>query len=122
MSITFKCIFLRSFLIFLQKGNIIFVTFAHIYRKYHLSMYFLRKIIFHFPFKEKISYFPENTIFRDNTRKILFQRNFFWKDCLFGAFEENIMFSCIFLRKITFHFTSKEYDHIFWKKKYHPSR
>ena len=56
-------------------------------------MYFLRKIIFRFPPKEKISYFPQkNTIFPDNTRKTLFQRNFFWKDRLFGTFEENVIF------------------------------
>ena len=42
---------------FWQKGNIIFVTFIHIYRKHHISMYFLRKIIFHFSSEEKISYF-----------------------------------------------------------------
>ena len=71
-------------------------------------MYFFRKIIFHFPSKEKISYFPEkNTIFPDNTRKILFQRSVFWKDHLFGSFEENIIFPCIFLRKIIFCFLSK---------------
>ena len=62
MSITFKCIFsgedhLCCF--FLQKSNIIFVTFVHIYRKYHTSMYFLRKIIFHFPSEEKLSYFQK---------------------------------------------------------------
>ena len=42
-----------------QSGNIIFVTFIHIHRKYHISMYFLRKIVFHFPFKEKRWYFRE---------------------------------------------------------------
>ena len=39
------------------RENIIFVTFIHIYRKYHISMYFLRKIIFHFLSNEKTSYF-----------------------------------------------------------------
>ena len=29
------------------------------YRKHHISMYFLRKVIFHFPSVEKISYFWE---------------------------------------------------------------
>ena len=66
---------------------------------YFHVLYFLRKIIFHFSSKEKISYFLEkNTIFPDNTRKIKFQRDFFWKDHLFGAFEENIIFPYIFLR------------------------
>ena len=60
MSITFKCIFLGEdhLWFLLQKGNIIFLTFIHKYRQCHISMYFLRKIIYHFPSKEKISYFP----------------------------------------------------------------
>ena len=102
MSITFKCIFSGEdhLWFFWQKGNVIFVIFIHIYRKYHISMYFLRKTIFHFPSKEKISHFPEkNTIFPDNIRKIIFQRDFFWKDHLFGAFEENIIFPCIFFER-----------------------
>ena len=33
---------------------------------------------------------------------------FFWKDHVFGAFKENIIFPCIFLRKIIFHFPPKE--------------
>ena len=54
-----------------------FVIFIHVYRKYHISMYFLRKIIFHFRSKEKLLYFPgKNTIFPDNTRNIIFQCNF----------------------------------------------
>ena len=35
-----------------------FVTSTRIYKKYHISMYFLRKIIFHFSSKKKISCFP----------------------------------------------------------------
>ena len=42
---------------FWQKSKIIFVTFIHVYRKYHISVYFLRNIILHFPSKEIISYF-----------------------------------------------------------------
>ena len=95
VSITFNCIFWgedqRS--IFLQKGNIIFLTFTRVYRKYHISMYFLRKINFYFPSKEKTIFSgKKNTIFLDNTRKIIFQCNFFWKDHLFGTFEENMIF------------------------------
>ena len=111
MSITFKCIFPENiiFNFFLRKGNTIFLTFIHIYGKYHISMYSLRKIVFHFPSKEKISYFPEKkNISPDNTRKIKFQLDFFWKDHLFGAFEESIIFPCIFSRKIIFHFPFKE--------------
>ena len=63
MSITFKCIISGQYhpWFFLQKGNIIFVTFINICRKYHkvsYSHYFLRKSIFHFSSIEKISYFP----------------------------------------------------------------
>ena len=111
MSITFKCIFSGEdhLWFFLQKGNIIFVTFIHIYRKYHISMYFLRKIVFHFPSNKKYYIFRKlNTIFLDNKRKIILQCDFFWKDHLLGAFEENIIFPCIFLRKVIFHFGSKE--------------
>ena len=68
MSITFKCIFSREghLWFFLQKGNVIFVTFIHIYRKCHISMPFLRKIIFYFLSKEKISYFPKKNNKKDH--------------------------------------------------------
>ena len=103
---------------FLQKGNIVFVTFTHLYRKYHISMCFLRNIIFHFLSKETISYFSEkSTIFSDYTKKIMFQHNFFLKDHLFGAFEKNIIFPFTILTKIMFHFPSKEHDDIFGEKK-----
>ena len=46
---------------------------------------------------------------------------FFWKGHLFRTFEENVIFPCIFLRKIIFHFPSKELHHIFGEKKYHLS-
>ena len=104
------------FCLFWQKGNIIFVTFIHIYRKYHVSLYFVRKIIVHFPSKEKISNFRKkgNTVF---PHIILFQCHiipghipvsFFWKDHIFTIFEENIIFPCICFRKIIFHFTCKD--------------
>ena len=59
MSITFECIFSGEdrLWFFWRKGNIISVTFIHIYRKHLISMYFLRKIIFHFLSKENNSYF-----------------------------------------------------------------
>ena len=83
----------------------IFVTFILIYRKYHISLYFLRKIIFHFPSKEKTSYFPEKyAIFPGNTRKILYQGDFFRKGNLIGAFEKNIIVSCIFWERSSFIF------------------
>ena len=91
----------------MRKGNIIIVTFIHIYRKYHISMYFLRKIIFYFPSKEKIYFAEKNTIFPDNTRNIIFQRDFFWQYYLFRAFEENIVFPCIFWERSSFIFRLK---------------
>ena len=38
----------------------------------------------------------KNTIFPDNTRKIMCGRGPFWKDHLFRRPEENIIFPCIF--------------------------
>ena len=99
ISVSFKCIFLGkrlSLIFFLQKDNIIFVTFIHIYRKYHVSRYFLRKIIFDFPLKEKISYSPEKSNIFPEIQKDQIPVQFFWKDHVFGAFEENIIFPCIF--------------------------
>ena len=58
-----------------------------------ISMYFLRRTASHFLPREKISCFREkNTIFPDNTRKIMCQRGPFLKDHLFRRFEENIIF------------------------------
>ena len=78
-------------------------------KKYHVSVYFLRNVISlsHLPSREKISRLREkNTTFPDSTRKIISQRDPFWKDHLFRTFEENIIFPCIFFRKIIFHFPS----------------
>ena len=63
---------------------------------HHVSMYFLRKAVFRFLPREKRSCFWEkNTIFPDNTRKIMCRRGTFWKDHIFRRLEENI-FPCIF--------------------------
>ena len=52
-----------------------FVTPIRVHRKYHISMYFLREVIAGFLAKGKISFFREkNTIFQDNTRKIMSRR------------------------------------------------
>ena len=67
---------------FLPGGNVMVLTPTRICRKYYISKRFLIKIIFfHFPPKEKISYFLEkrNTIFPDITKKIMFRREFFGK-------------------------------------------
>ena len=85
---------------FWQKVNIIFVTFMHIYRTNQISMYFLRETIFHFPTKEKISYFREkrNTIFPDITKKIIFQCDFFGKT-IFSEHLKKTSYSHVFLWK-----------------------
>ena len=72
---------------------------------HHVSMYFPRKAVFHFLPREKRSCFREkNTIFPDNTRKIMCRRGPFWKDHLFRKFEENIIFPCIFSERSSFIF------------------
>ena len=93
----------RLCLFFWQKGNIIFVTFIHIYRKYHISLYFLIKINFHFPSKENILYFREkrNTIFPDITKKIIFKCDFFGNT----IFSEH-------LRKASYLHVFSEKDHL----------
>ena len=63
-------------------------------------MYFLRNIIFHFPSVKKVSYFREKESHLSSWYKedhIPVQ--FFWKDHLFGTFEEYIIFPCIFFKK-----------------------
>ena len=68
-------------------------------------MYFLKKITPRFPPKEKMSCFGEkNTIFPDNTRKIMSRHGPPWKDHLFRAFEETIIFPCIFWERSSFIF------------------
>ena len=79
---------------FWQKGNFIFLTFIHIHRKYHICMYFLRKIFFYFPSKEKISYFREkrNTIFPDITKKIIFEWHFLERPSFQKMWRKKIWF------------------------------
>ena len=67
-------VFFGGIFFFLPGDSFTPVTPTHIYRKYHISTHFLIKIIFfHFPPKEKLSYFLEkrNTIFPDITKKIM---------------------------------------------------
>ena len=72
---------------------------------HHVSMYFLRRTIFRLLPREKRSCFREkNTIFPDNTRKIMCRRGPFWKDHLFRGPEENIIFPCIFKERSSFIF------------------
>ena len=69
--------------------------FSEIWRKYQFPCIFLRTIIFHFPSKEKDHIFGENIIIPNDTRNIIFQCDFFWKDHLFRTFgNRKYRFSC----------------------------
>ena len=73
-------VFLREqtiFDLFLTEGRgATFVTPVCVHRKCYISMYFLRKAASNFLPREKISCFREkNTIFPDNTRKIMCRRD-----------------------------------------------
>ena len=84
---------------------IMFLVFLPWRAMHHVSMYFLRKTVFHFLPRETISCFREkNTIFPDNTRKIMCRRSPFWKDHLFRRFEENITFPQNFKERSSFIF------------------
>ena len=72
------------------------------------SIYFLRKIVSHFSAQGKnIMFLGKSTIFPDSIRKIMSRRSPFGKDHPSRKFEEIIIFTCILLRKIIFHFPSK---------------
>ena len=76
---------------------IMFPVFLRWRAMHHVSMYFLRKTVFHLLPREKISCFRgKNTIFPDNTRKIMCRCGLFWKDHLFRMFVENVTFPYIF--------------------------
>ena len=104
MSITFRCIIAEKDhpWFFLAGGRgIMFVTPVRWYRKYHIYMYFLRKIIFDFPPKGKLSCFrgKKNTIFPNNTRKIIFQCNFFEKTIFSEHLKKISYFQVFFWRE-----------------------
>ena len=71
----------------------------HLFRTFEVNIifpciffFFLRKIIFHFPFVGKIIFSGKrNIIFPNNTRKIKFQRNFFGKTVFSGRLEKESM-------------------------------
>ena len=93
-----------------SQASILYIRFPVFlcWAMHHVSMYFLGKAVFHFLPNEKTSCFWEkNTIFPDDTRKIICRHGPFWKDHLFRRCEENIIFPCIFLRKIIFNFPCK---------------
>ena len=73
-----------------------------IYKKYHISMYFLIKIIFfHFTSKE---YFLErrNTIFPDITKKIMLKRVFFGKTIFSEHLKKISYFRVFFWERSSF--------------------
>ena len=100
------------------------------YRKHHISMYFLRNIIFHFPSVKKISCFREerNAIFPYDISKIIFQCNFFGKASFRNIsriyhismyfFWERSSFICRLKNNITF-FGEKNYHVSWWYKEDH---
>ena len=62
------------------------------YRKHHIFMYFLRKIIFNFPSEKKNLFWGKrNAIFPDDIRKIILQCNFFGKT-IFSEHLKNISY------------------------------
>ena len=69
----------------------------HLKKISYFHVIFLRKIIFHFPSGGKIIFLGKrNIIFPDNTRKIIFQRNFFGKTIFSGRLEkENMVFRAV---------------------------
>ena len=85
--------------------SIRFPVFFFRWAMHHVSMYFLGKAVFRFLPRVKRSCFREkNTIFPDNTRKIMCRRGTFWKDHIFRRPEENIIFPCIFKERSSFIF------------------
>ena len=78
---------------------------------------FLRKITFHFPPKEKISCFwGKDTIFPDNTRKIIFQGNFF-KKTIFSEHLKIILYFHVFFEKDHLSFSVQGLRSFFREKK-----
>ena len=68
----------------------------HLKKISYFHVIFLRKIIFHFPSGGKIIFLGKRNIFPDNTRKIIFQRNFFGKTIFSGRLEkENMVFRAV---------------------------
>ena len=96
----------RSSLLFWQKGNFIFVekrnaTFTNIQKTSYLHVFFS-------PVKKYSIFEKKKCHLSSWYKKDHIPVQFFWKDHLFGTFEEYIIFPCIFLRKIIFHIPPKE--------------
>ena len=78
-------------------------------------MYFLRKLILHFPSKEQISFFPEKIIIFPGRKNIIFKLNFFGKTIFSGHLKEILYFHVFFWKTSSLIFRLK-------KKIYHLSR
>ena len=71
-------------------------------------MYFLRKIIFHFPSRKYMIFSRKlNEIFPDDTRKIIFQRNVFGKATLLEHLKKISYFHVLFWERSSFIFGLK---------------
>ena len=80
--------------------HIRFPVFLRWRAMHHVSMYFLRKTVFHFLPRDKDHVFGKKyPIFLDNTTKIMCRCGPFWKDHLFKKFEEKIIFQLNFFGK-----------------------
>ena len=106
---TLRCIFSGHLCFFSQEGNVTPPTPTHIYRKYHISLRFLIKIIFfHFQPKEKIIFSGKKKYHLSRYyKKDHVQARIFRKDHLIQNVWKICHISRYFLRKIMFHFVSR---------------
>ena len=112
MSITFRCIFAEKY----RFTSFFFSRWA----QHRVCNAYIKKIQFFYVFFEKddllfsfqrknIMFLKKNTIFPDNTRKIMFQRNLFKKTISSGHLNKISYFHVFFFsRKVIFYFPSKE--------------
>ena len=74
---------------------------------YDISMYFLRKIIFHFRSRKNIFSRKRNATFLDGRRKIIFQRDFFGKTIFSEHLKKISYFHIFFWERSSFIFRLK---------------
>ena len=72
------------------------------YKKYHISIYFLRKIVFHFPPNKKYHVLQEKIAIFPDTRKIIFRYNFFEKT-IFSEHPNKISYFHVFFENFFDH-------------------
>ena len=98
----------KSSLIFWTDGQCHICTIYTYIQKISNLQVFLGKDHLSFSVQKKVSHFREKIPYFQIIQGGSYSRAIFWKDRLFRTFEKNIMFPCIFLRKIIFHFPSKK--------------